>query len=202
VIGASACRVDAAAAAASAYGVAIGVTSEILRPETIPTSFRKCAIARSTSTGVTREACMLRIAKSMGRPSDVTAYLMPGEGEHSRADYYARNEGVGRWGGRLAERLGLAGEVGRAQFEALANNCKRRPARRRAFGPARRRAVGHGGTPTRDRPAPRRKRSRGRSGGPYRRRPSDAGSPARRRRGSRSTRRSTGQTPLVNRSRR
>ena len=39
------------------------------------------------------------------------------------ADYYSEGqETVGLWGGRLAERLGLAGTVDKASFERLCDN--------------------------------------------------------------------------------
>ena len=47
------------------------------------------------------------------------------------ADYYTQGqETVGRWGGRLAEELGLSGRVDKAGFEPCATTSTRRPASR------------------------------------------------------------------------
>jgi hypothetical protein len=41
----------------------------------------------------------------------------------SKSDYYAeKGEIIGQWKGKLAEHIGLSGEVKREQFEALAYN--------------------------------------------------------------------------------
>ncbi len=41
-----------------------------------------------------------------------------------RGDYYAKEEAIGQWGGKLATRLGLSGEVKKEDFVALCENRK------------------------------------------------------------------------------
>jgi hypothetical protein len=64
---------------------------------------------------------MLRVTQSTSAEGAKTYFLQG----LSRQDYYGRDSGqeiIGRWHGRSAERLDLAGEVTREAFFALCDN--------------------------------------------------------------------------------